>query len=1450
MAKRTTIFAAVFAALLSFALSVQAENYDYYWKGGSGNYFTQSKWQLSDGSDAPVPLSSDSDVISAFVQADGSTVSFDYSHLGDGVKSLTIGGDNGTVSVTRSSGNTLTIAPNKFISVLDKGTLTVQNTLIINADGLVSVNGGSLSTTGINISGTLSYTSGKNFLNEYAINLYDGGTLNIAGGGQFRINGATAALNIQGGTATVDSISYIGVGANGVINQTGGSATFNNTLAFGWGNGDGTYNLSSGTLTTTSDVGLWCSKSQGFNTFNMTGGTANFNQAGNSFTIGLYQTFTPGQVANVFNLNSGTINAADTFAIQYGGTLFVAKNGEEGGNGVLNAKAITLTNSGNLNMSSGTINVGEGGIASSDNAYTITLSGGTFGTNGSNWSSGLNAAISSDAVTFSPDEGKSITWSGVLSGAGGVTKAGAGTLELTGANTYTGKTTVSAGTLKLSGSGKLASTQIDVAAGTTLKYDNTVPHNEAPLTINVNGGTLEFYNTTASTTHKGNGICSGIAGQEVTINGTGATLLIDGGGTVSAIDNAGNSNITFALDSNSVFHVKSGMFINGGWTTQTWDNNEAELRIGSTGKVDIWNGSQMKVGGLSGDVGAQIVETMSGNGISIGNGVKSEQSYTYNGTISLSGRSIESNGAGKQTLNGDITNTNIYSKAGTLILGTAGNNLKINSGVLIKEDGGEVQVDGNLIVESGIFYPVGSWSTGNGTVTVKSGAQMRVGGTFGSTIGITLDGGKLFNDGENGHGGLTATVSSPIYVKSNSEIQSGWSDGTLTLTGALSGSGGLTTGDDQGMIFFSGSGSENYTGSLTVTSNVRIGVSGAGTSAAPADASAYIGKGEIILKSKSNTRGVFMNNSSFLTFANNLNLAGDSYLQSGWSKDMTFTGNITGSGRFEILSDSGWIIMGTKCTDGAFTGDVQTNWNSSSKMGRIRLAADQPFGANAGTAYIYGNLDMNGYSQIFKGLTNDGDKGSIYNNTDTLSTLTLDTTGKNLTFQSSITGNIALVVKGTGTQTLSKAPGYTGSTTLESGTLVLSKGGTLYNLSGAGTLNYGANGLTLSNSADTVYSGALTGSGKVTFQNGTGWIELTQPGTFTGDVQLNYNSTTLEQGRVRLGADNALGTANRAYVYGTLDMNGFNQSFAGLSNDGNKGSIFNETDTLSTLTIDNISEQLTFHSSIAGNVALVLTGTETGKLTLTKAPEYTGSTTIEAGTLALTNGGTLYNLSGGSLDAGGQIAAEATLDATGKDLTFVNSETTKFIGSIKANSIEKTGDGTLQIYSSAAGQVDAGHFLVSSGRLDMKEYYKGTMQVKSGATMSPGNSVGTLTIDGAFILDSDATLLMEQDGSGMDKLTASSFTINPDSILELTYGGGSGSYDILVQNDGDFTGDYATDSFWNSLLTPGSDYYWNLSVNGNVVTASIDPNAVPEPSTWALLVLGVLALFLRKRVRS
>ncbi|MDO4856448.1 MAG: autotransporter-associated beta strand repeat-containing protein [Thermoguttaceae bacterium] len=512
MIKRTILLTTVFATLLSAAFSVQAANYDYYWKGGAGNYFVQTNWQLSDGSDAPVALDSSGNVITAYVVADDSSVSVNYSVLGPAVRSLTIGGGTGSASVTRSS-YTFTIDSDKFISVLNNGSFTVGNTLFINANGTMTVNGGSLTTNGVDVSGTFDYTSANNFVNANTININAGGSFKVAGSGQFRMSGASAIMNIQGGSATVDSISYIGVTANGVINQSGGNATFSNALVFGWGAGNGTYNLSNGTLTTESFAGLWCAKSSGFNTFNVTGGTANFGKTGNSFEVGLYNdgtnyTWTPQSVANVFNLNSGTVNAADTFAVQYGGTLNVAKTAENTlGDGVLNAKAITLTHTGNLNMSSGTINVGEGGIKSSDGAYTITLSGGTFGTNGASWSSALNAAISDNTVTFAPADGKTITWSGNFtkennSDRGTIRKTGAGTLAFnstsdTSANTIDANLTIDEGTVILNqspgGDNRFADgVVVKVNAGGKLQCNahDSIGYGSSAVTFELNGGEL------------------------------------------------------------------------------------------------------------------------------------------------------------------------------------------------------------------------------------------------------------------------------------------------------------------------------------------------------------------------------------------------------------------------------------------------------------------------------------------------------------------------------------------------------------------------------------------------------------------------------------------------------------------------------------------------------------------------------------------------------------------------------------------------------------------------------------------------------------------------------------------------------------------------------------------------------------------------------------------------
>ncbi|HSH95274.1 MAG TPA: autotransporter-associated beta strand repeat-containing protein, partial [Roseimicrobium sp.] len=162
------------------------------------------------------------------------------------------------------------------------------------------------------------------------------------------------------------------------------------------------------------------------------------------------------------------------------------------GNANLGTNVLQTVNS--ISMSTGSnVNVGSGSILS------VTSGGVMFvGTNGANGTIGIPGDAAAGTLAFGSAEG--VVWSlaqntnaigAVITGTGGLTKAGLGTLTLAGNNLYGGKTVVSAGTLRI-GNGVQGSNvgtgDVDVAVGATLRISATDSiANVATLTLDQHG---------------------------------------------------------------------------------------------------------------------------------------------------------------------------------------------------------------------------------------------------------------------------------------------------------------------------------------------------------------------------------------------------------------------------------------------------------------------------------------------------------------------------------------------------------------------------------------------------------------------------------------------------------------------------------------------------------------------------------------------------------------------------------------------------------------------------------------------------------------------------------------------------------------------------------------------------------------------------------------------------
>ena len=395
------------------------------------------------------------------------------------------------------------------LSVADVGFATSSATrLTVGGPGAVNVTGTITDATGGGVAGLTK--TGTGTLTLGGANTYSGTTV-VSGG-------VVSASNLAALGQSADDAANLTLDG-GTLRHTGSSGGFTNRL-FTLGPAGGTLNASGTAVMSFGGTGgVAFSSPDGPTTLTLTGtGTGALAPAlGDNGTgkTGLTKTG-----AGTWSLN-GTSSFSGAVAVQQG-TLWLARAGSGGANAAytLSAGATLAVGSGRSDTvavgslagdgtvtasraggsgETNTLAIGGGGTSTAfagalqnsshilaltkTGAGTLTLTGTSTYTGGTTVSAGtlqvgsggksgsiVGAVTNNAALAFNRSD--DLTFGGAVGGSGSLTKAGAGTLTLTGTSTYAGATQVSAGTLLVNGA--LGKTDVTVNAGAALGGFGTI----------------------------------------------------------------------------------------------------------------------------------------------------------------------------------------------------------------------------------------------------------------------------------------------------------------------------------------------------------------------------------------------------------------------------------------------------------------------------------------------------------------------------------------------------------------------------------------------------------------------------------------------------------------------------------------------------------------------------------------------------------------------------------------------------------------------------------------------------------------------------------------------------------------------------------------------------------------------------------------------------------------
>ena len=326
-----------------------------------------------------------------------------------------------------------------ILNVSNGGTLNSGHGVIANANGSTGTVTVSGANSVWNISDSQKDTAGQGLFlglsgGNATLNIRDGAIVNVNSTASAISAGVNSTINIgadavspaaAAGTLNANSVSLQGGATTLNFNHTSTNYVFNPSII-----SSGTVNFRAGTTILTGN------NSYTGTTNIFSGATAQF---GNGGTSGLIS----GNVTN----NGAMIVKLSSLVETYNGVISGNGTFEQAGSGTLElVKDNTYT--GLTKISNGTLRIGNGGAT------------------------GSVAGDIQNNSHLSFDRSDNFAFNNVISGSGDLFKEGTGTLTLTAANTYTGRTYIDTGTLKLGGSNRLSSTgDLFVAARGTFDLD-------------------------------------------------------------------------------------------------------------------------------------------------------------------------------------------------------------------------------------------------------------------------------------------------------------------------------------------------------------------------------------------------------------------------------------------------------------------------------------------------------------------------------------------------------------------------------------------------------------------------------------------------------------------------------------------------------------------------------------------------------------------------------------------------------------------------------------------------------------------------------------------------------------------------------------------------------------------------------------------------------------------